>query len=299
MVVVVSTQVIKDKIGETLSPHISFDQWLIVKTIPTEKKKIIALLQKNKCETKKGRLIFFVNRKQRNPSEFPGLFIDHWLLSLVFYKNDHELFNWHRALNDYSNSPSKKVFILGMMKPLYMRWANQFYACFKKEKCLGKETFKYLPDTTTNTELAQKLSKGCALAIYVGHGRSRGWSGYRGFRFHHMEETEQSHPVGVLFSFSCSGLKADKKDSIPFGLQWTTSGRACTSIAACESLQIKPLEIIANALMESVSMRGCFRVDQLLFSMNDKIKKISNPDVTLNWQRFRLIGNPFQRLKRT
>jgi hypothetical protein len=299
MVVVVSTQVIKDKIGETLSPHISFDQWLVVKTIPTEKQKIISLLKKSKCEAKKGRLIFFVNRKQRNPSEFPGLFIDHWLLSLVFYKNDHELFNWHHALNNYSKGPSKKVFVLGMMKPFYMRWANQFYSCFKKEKCFGKETSKCLPDTTTNTELAQTLSKGCALAIYVGHGRSRGWSGYRGFRFCHMEETEQSHPVGVLFSFSCSGLKADKKDSIPFGLQWITTGRACTSIAASESLQIKPLEIIANVFMESISTSRLFRVDELLFKMNEKIKKINDPQVAVNWQCFRLIGNPFQRLKST
>lgn len=297
MIVVVSKQAIKNKIGDDLPDNISFDKWLVVKTIPVEKQKIILLLKKHKCDTKNGRLIFFVNSGEQKPAAFPGLFVDNWLLSLVFYKNYDELSKWLKALKDHSQNQTRRTLVLGMMKPFYIKWAERIYTCFQKEKYLNGNTFKHLPDTTSNAELAKKLSQGCSLAIYVGHGRSRGWSGYRGFRWDHMEKTVQNNPVGILISFSCNGLKNDKIKYSPFGLKWVTEGRACTSIASCESLQIKPLEVITTAFMESVLMTNIFSVDDLLFDINEKLKKMNDPDVETNWQHFRLIGSPFQLFK--
>jgi len=294
MIVVVSTQAVKNKIGNNLLGCISFDKWIVVKTIPVEKKRILSLLKRYNCESDKGRLIFFANLGKRKPIHFPGLFVGNWLLSLVFYKNYRELFNWLKALKDYSQNQPNKVFVLGMLKPFYVKWADKIYRSFRKEKYLNGNTYKHLPDTTTNVDLAKKLSCGCSLAVYVGHGRSRGWSGYRGFRWSHMEKTVQITPVGILLSLSCNGLKNDKIKSIPFGLQWVAEGRACTSIASCESLQIKPMESIANAFIESIAMTDLFRVDDLLFNMNEKLKKTNDPNVDMNWKHFRLIGNPIQ-----
>lgn len=297
MIVVVSKQAVKNGIGNDMPGNIPVDKWLVVKKIPVEKQQIILLLKKNKCVTKNGRLIFFVNSGEQQPAAFPGLFVDNWLLSLVFFKCNDELSNWLKALKDHSQNQTRRTLVLGMMKPFYIKWADRIYGCFQQERHLNGNTFKYLPDTTSNAELAKKLSQGCSLAIYVGHGRSRGWSGYRGFRWDHMEKTVQKKPVGILISFSCNGLKKDKIRSSPFGLKWVTEGRACTSIASCESLQIRPLEAITTAFMESVLMANIFSVDDLLFAINEKLKKMNDPDVETNWQHFRLIGNPFQLFK--
>ena len=138
---------------------------------------------------------------------------------------------------------------------------------------------------------------GCSLAVYVGHGRSRGWSGYRGFRWSHMENTVQRKPIGTLISFSCSSLKSDKKNSLPFGLQWILSGRACTILASCGSLQLNALKVIGNIFLESVSSPDVSSIDELLFTMNDKIRSLNNPALLKNWGNFRLTGNPFQTFK--
>lgn len=255
------------------------------------------MLKKNNCTAIRGNLIVLASRDKQKPSDFPGLFVDEWLLSLVLFKNLGELENWFGALTNYALNPPQKVFVLGMMKPFYIHWAEKIHACFRKEKRLNGKTSKHLADTTTNSELAEKLSKGCAFAIYVGHGRSRGWSGYRGFRWEHMEKNIQHSPVGTLVSFSCNGLKYDRSSFIPFGLRWVVSGRACTSLTSCGSLKIRPLEKIATTFMECISRTGVLRVDEYLFDINEKLRQMNDPDVVTNWQQFRLIGNPIQMME--
>lgn len=293
MLIIVSTKAIHDRVSHELTDALSFDHWITVRAIPVTERKISSLLKKHASSAQRGRLLFLVNSKSRKPSDFPGLFVGNWLLSLVFYKNALQLSPWLDAIRNYESERKEKVYVLGMMKPYYLDWANKIYNAFHASASFNGRTSKCLADTTTRAELVRKLGKGCSLVVYVGHGRSRGWSGYRGFRWHHMEVMRQRHPIGVLFHFSCDGLKANGS-ALPFGEQWVREGRACSSIAACDSLQLKPLEDIAQAFMDSVSVTGVIRIDEILFSMNATIKNLGNAEVERNWRHFRFIGNPMQ-----
>jgi hypothetical protein len=48
-----------------------------------------------------------------------------------------------------------------MLKPFYIKWAEKIYDCLKMERYQEENTFKHLPDVTTNIELAHELSDGC------------------------------------------------------------------------------------------------------------------------------------------
>lgn len=49
--------------------------------------------------------------------------------------------------------------------------------------------------------------------------------------------------------------------------------------------------------MESISTTGITRIDELLFSVDEKLRQTTDPVIEANWRQFRLIGNPFQAIK--
>jgi len=294
MTTIISSFPIKGKFEKHLSEHLTFDNWLSRKTPPVTKKQIISITQRNGIY--RGCVIIFVKYGKRNPSQFPEICSGNLVVSLVFYKIHKDISNWINALKTYPKENFNKVEVLGMMKPFYIKWGEKIYRHLLEKRYKEKEVFKYLADTTTRLELAKKLSSGCSLAIYVGHGRSRGWSGYRGFRWKHIEKFEQKIPIGNMISLSCSSLKHDKEFSLPFGLQWVMEGRCCAFIGTWDSVQIKPLAVITNIFLKCMANSEICNINQLIISMNNQIVNLNNDDVSANWSKFKLIGNPYQAL---
>ncbi len=294
MVIIISTQAVKKRFFTALSEKITFDKWLTPKQIPYDEKTITALARKN--EIAKGTVIIFSKYGRITAAQFPKICTSDLLISLFFYKTLSDISNWIEAIGNYNESPPNEVLVLGMMKPFYIKWAERVYNCLRNKRYGEEKTSKHLPDITTNIELANQLSQGCILAIYVGHGRSRGWSGYRGFRWSHISRFNQKKPIGTVISLSCNSVKQDKTQSIPLGIQWVMDGRNCVFLGLTGSVKIRPLEEITRILLECLSVLEIRRVDQLILQLNDRIKKLDKPDVNSTWTNFRLIGNPFQAL---
>ncbi len=289
---IISTDSVNNLIGTKLKEVISVNHWLLPNSIPYKQKEILQLLQRNGILS--GTVIILVKYGKREPAHFPKICIGDFLITLVFYKKTEQISNWIYGLKKFEEVKPMKALSLSMMKPLYMNWGEKIYSSLRKSRYAKKDVRKHFPDTTTSHELGRKLSKGCALAIYVGHGRSRGWSGYRGFRLHHLDKFKQIAPIGSLISLSCSSLKKDKKDSLPMGLQLIMEGRSCAFLGTWDAVHIVPLRTITKILLDILSQKSQEPIGQVLQKAHQKIISLNDSHVIENWEKFRLIGNPFQ-----
>lgn len=292
MTTIISTQSVQEKTEEKLKNVLGVDFWITPNSIPYKKETICSLLKKKGVTS--GNIIVFVKYGRRNPSDFPEICLENYVISLVFYKDFSDITNWIKAVDDFSEKKPEKVLALAMMKPFYMKWGEKIYQCLRKERYAKNIVSKHFGDTTTNLELGKKLSKGCNLAVYVGHGRSRGWSGYRGFRWKHLAINKQLAPIGSLISLSCSSLMHDKEMSLPMGLQLIMEGRSCSFLGTWDAVQIVPLRTITTILLDLFSEDRQQPLGELLYQAHQRIIAIEDPAVTENWFNFRLIGNPFQ-----
>ena len=289
---ILSSKLIKEDIETDLAKTIKVDHWLTPKSIPYKKDTIVKLLNQNGVHH--GNVILFVQYGKRNPADFPEICVDDLVLSLVFYKTVADIVNWMMAIKLYSKVQPQKVLTLAMMKPLYMKWGEKIYQCLRRHRYNKGQVKRHFADTTTNVELGHKLSRGCTLAIYVGHGRSRGWSGYRGFRWRHLEQFKQTVPIGSLISLSCNSLLHDKKESLPMGLQLIMEGRSCTFFGTWDSVHIVPLRTITKILLAIFTNAQKVTVGELIADAHSQVLALNDALVLENWLKFRLIGSPFQ-----
>jgi len=289
---IISSKRVKEIIGTDLNETINVDHWFTPKSIPYKKHRIVSLLDQNGVH--QGNVILFVKYGKRNPSDFPEICVYDLIISLVFYKTMEDITNWMTALNHYSEVQPQKVLALAMMKPLYMKWGEKIYQCLRKHRYNKSHVRRHFADATTNVELGRKLSRGCTLAIYVGHGRSRGWSGYRGFRWRHLEPFRQLVPIGSLISLSCSSLRHDKKESLPMGLQMIMEGRSCAFFGTWDSVHIIPLRTITKILLDIFTYAEEVTIGELISRAHSQVLASNDASVLENWSKFRLIGSPFQ-----
>ena len=97
----------------------------------------------------------------------------------------------------------------------------------------------WLADETPRDGLVKNLSTVyfIDIVLYFGHGRSRGWSGYRGIRWHHIKKTIQEEPnVGSVISMTCDNLKFEN-NKIPFGVKWVKDKKAYSFFGATDSVE--------------------------------------------------------------
>lgn len=294
MNIIISTEKVKNQFGESLTEHLQFDLWKTTPSIPYTKDQIIKIAKQNAMS--RGSILILTKLGKRTPSHFSEMCIGEIVVSLVFYRTYKDIANWINSLKTYPKVQLGKALILGMMKPFYLKWGNKIYTILKDERFKQNNIGKHLADTTTKIELSKYLSKGSRFVIYVGHGRSRGWSGYRGVRWKDIEQFEQKQPIGSMISLSCSSLKNDKEFSIPFGLQWVMEGRCCSFIGTWDSVKIKPLAEITNILLNSLTNCQVKNVYDLIQSINKQILELNDSEVMVNWSKFRLIGNPYQNI---
>ncbi len=294
MTTIISSEPVRLKFEGTLSEHIAIDRWLTGKKLPVTKNQIMAFTTRNRVD--KGCVIILSKYGKRDTSHYPEICIANLLVSLVFYKSHADLSNWINALKTHPKSEFNRAVVLGMMKPFYLKWGDKIYRSLQQARYQHDNIEKHLADTTTKNELSEHLSEGHSLVIYIGHGRSRGWSGYRGVRWKDIEKVEQKKPIGNILSLSCSSLKQDKEFSLPFGLQWIMEGRCCTFIGTWDAVKIRPLVAITELLLKSMSNSEIQRIDELILHVNKQIIDLNDSDVSLNWSKFKLIGNPFQSL---
>lgn len=206
-------------------------------------------------------------------------------------KNGKELRNWLDSLK-HTEGSSNVFSVLSMWKDFYLKWADLYASSLDAGySSNGNRIVKWYADELLADDVSASLASGPSLAIYLGHGRSRGWTGYRGLRWHHIENQKKYVPLGVLMSITCKNLLIEH-NQVPFGMKWIISGRARTFIGAVHDVKINPLIKISHKFTEIFRKGKHNSVSGILREMDRDIKSSGNRDMITCWNRFRLIGDP-------
>jgi hypothetical protein len=157
---------------------------------------------------------------------------------------------WVAAFSAQAEAPSRAV-VSCMQKPFYDQWARRI-ATRLGNIARFEEVLLKRPCDTDRAELAAVLADGYRLAFYCGHGRSRGFSGYRGIRWEHLAAPPLRRPGGAFISLTCSTLAADKQHSNPIGIDWINSGRLVSYVGFADAVRIAPLARITHLLLREL-----------------------------------------------
>ena len=223
---------------------------------------------------------------------FPGPCVDGIPVGMLPASGGGEITPWLDALRKTSR---RSTHVLAMWKPFYLGWGERFVAALQAGYGRSEApVVAQFADTTTKEDLCASLWKGPQLVIYLGHGRSRGWSGYRGLRWHHIASGEQVQPVGTLIALTCDNLKPGRSGETAFGLRWVMEGRAKTFLGAIQEVEITAMEVIAEYLLGHFSDGRCRLLGELIAAVDRDVQLSGEAAIQKNWSYFRLVGNPLE-----
>jgi hypothetical protein len=248
--------------------------------------------------TEKSTIIALIPKKMDLLEEGSGPCLQGVAVGWVPIDDPEELWPWLQAIEDRRRLTFNINYqVLSMWKPFYINWANRFIDAMRVG--LEQKDAVVIPlfaDETSRNALCENLWAGPQLVLYVGHGRSRGWSGYRGFRWKHISAQKQSHPIGSLLTLTCDNLKPGRDGQTAFGIRWVLEGRACAFFGAAEAVEVKPLKTIAKFFITHFSSGNLTTIGELISAVDRDVEDCPDLKVKENWRRFRLIGNPLQPL---
>jgi hypothetical protein len=245
--------------------------------------------------------LLLVAPKRRSPANLiPSCIVNGLPIGIVQADSVADLRLWLNAMStNRVDTERARWVVMAMWKDLYLSWGNRFieWIC-QGAKGRGKEVeaCAWFSDVVSRNELCEMLATGPSFAIYIGHGRSRGWSGYRGVRWEHVVSFELKKPCGVMLSLACDTLKWAKNIS-PFGCRWVDEGRSCAFVGSTVRLGYVPNADFALELGRVVSTGKDRTIGQLLADVWRRLE--SDPDRTLGrraFRTYRIMGNPLQTL---
>lgn len=214
---------------------------------------------------------------------------------IQYYREIEEIHLYLSNPQSFQRAASGEIYTLAMWKDFYMQLAEEISTRLEESSL---EVSRHFADETSQEELVDLLtSNPCKnLVMYFGHGRSRGWSGYRGIRWSHFQPVIQERPmVGNLISFTCDNLKSEH-NRIPFGVQWVLEGKAHSFFGTTDSVKIFPMKRICHMTADLISQGSCQNIGELVVGIDKQIKKIDRQDLSECWSKFRLIGSPMTTL---
>ncbi len=170
------------------------------------------------------------------------------------------------------------VALLGQWHPRYLRLADRVEALLQT----SLNTFRWTSEVIGRQEVVAALGSGLGLALYMGHGRPVGWSGYYGMRTHHFEAFA-GEPLGGLLSLCC-----------------LTASRRRTGLSYAEALPLLGVTASAFAAVKPTlhtdNTRWAVRICEALATGADTLGELivralpPNPSAVAP---YRLIGDPF------
>lgn len=92
--------------------------------------------------------------------------------------------------------------LLGQWDARYLHLAERMEANLRSNGSLPFPIFRWTSERIMRDDLVDALRLGLGLAIYFGHGRSKGWAGYHGLRAEHLLD-KPGEPLGALLSITC------------------------------------------------------------------------------------------------
>ncbi|HEX5726812.1 MAG TPA: C25 family cysteine peptidase, partial [Longimicrobiaceae bacterium] len=148
----------------------------------------------------------------------------------------------------------------------------------------------------TREELCAALAGGPRLAVYVGHGRPQGWSGYQAVRWDEVAAPPLERPCGTVVGFTCSTLRRER-GAVPFGGRWVGEGRAAAYLGAVRPVRVEPGFRLTEALGEELARGAHATIGALLAALDRRLRAEPGMEAARRELRaFRLMGNPLQPL---
>ena len=173
------------------------------------------------------------------------------------------------------------VALLSQRHPRYLRIARRLGTI------LGdRPVFHWTADALVPEAMVAGLASGLGAAIYVGHGRPIGWTGYYGLRAHHFDDF-RGEPVGAVLSLCCR-----------------TASRRRTGLSFAEAL---PLRGVCGAVFAAVgdtlhtdNTRWAVRLgDAMLAGARDLGELVLRalPPGSRQLAAYRIVGDPLTPLR--
>lgn len=181
--------------------------------------------------------------------------------------------------------------VLAMWKASYLSWGERLVHAFGAAGSGAR--VEWWPATDVLREqLCTRLATGPDVVIYVGHGRERGWTGYRGVRMQHVLAHAPERPVGALLAFTCRNLLPTVDGEPSFGEGWVTSGRARAFLGAVDAVRVEPLEQIGRHLEALLATASLHTLADLVRALDARLRAEDDFAVLEAWRSFRVVGHP-------
>jgi len=158
-------------------------------------------------------------------------------------------------------------------------------------KAGGRPAVDLRADRARRDDLLRALAAGPGIVLYAGHGRTRGWSGYQGIRWHHMEaDRPGAVGAGLVIAFACDTLKRSRS-RFPFGSRLVESGLAGGYLGAAGSVRTRDAEALAEVVIALLA-RGTHETGAHLMAQLDAELRDGPAASRRAWAQFRFVGDP-------
>lgn len=240
--------------------------------------------------------VLLVTPRRRAPSRsVPGPVVEGLPVGTLACARPAQAAAWLRALaTPPRDAPVWAV--LAMWRHSYLSLGKRFTRWLRGSNPAGVES--WAADEVGREELCRRLATGPSLAVYLGHGRSRGFSGYHGLRWSHVAAVRDHAPCGVLIAFACSTLQRER-GRIPFGSRWVQEGRAAAYLGSVGAI---PLGAHADLAHQTGAVFAEGRAPHLGGLLTELERRLASAPKLKGaydaFRTFRVIGNPLQPLDR-
>jgi hypothetical protein len=132
-----------------------------------------------------------------------------------------------RAIGEPAAATS--VALLAQRSARYLDLAGRIRRLLGEQDVADDSVFWWPADEIVRDDVSAGLRLGLAVAVYVGHGRPRGWVGYAGVRAHHLDGTLT--PGALVVSLACQ-TSSRYRTGRSFTESLVTQGTAAAAIGA-------------------------------------------------------------------
>ncbi|HMH52027.1 MAG TPA: hypothetical protein VK548_17460 [Candidatus Acidoferrum sp.] len=219
-------------------------------------------------------------------------------VGIVQADSPRQLAPWLAALRaDAGLPPTPTWGALAMGKDVFLELGR---SCIRSMRTGGAphamSVGNWLADTISRDSLCANLAAGPRLAVYIGHGRPLGWSGYQAVRWRHVEKIACQRPCGIVVAFACDTLNG-LRGMTPFGCRWVYQGRACSYLGVTSGLDVAAGCRLMEEFGALLATGNHQTIGQLLVALDEQIGRREDlAPVRPAFSMFRLIGNPLQTL---
>lgn len=162
----------------------------------------------------------------------------------------------------------------------------------------GIPTLDLRADRARRSDLVTALGRGPGVVLYAGHGRARGWSGYQGLRWKHLESAlPAGSGAGLVIAFACDTLKRTRS-RVPFGSRLVAGGVARAYLGVPGSIRTRDAEALGELVVGTLASGAHPTPAHLVRAVDDAVR--AGPAAAQRaWRSFRIVGDPCGSLDRT